>query len=204
MPFSVGSGSRPSPPARRRPRTGTGAAWRRDVWRDIDLVEEIARIEGYELRAGGSPDLRPARSNRSARADRRPPCVGGARGGRMLLGDDAERGGRIARGDRQPVDRRRGRSSAGRPSCGCRPAAAVTAPQPARGPGRQHGGGRPHGDLFEIAHAYLPRQASPPHDLRVESPVEEPLLAALVVGGGYPLPRASPMRCLRFWHRCRG
>ena len=46
--------------------------------------------------------------------------------------------------------------------------------------------GAPHGDLFEIAHAYLPRTAPPPADLKAATPVEEPLLVSLVTSGEYP------------------
>ncbi|MFM8434952.1 MAG: hypothetical protein ACKOBP_06345, partial [Planctomycetia bacterium] len=42
--------------------------------------------------------------------------------------------------------------------------------------------GAPHGDLFEVARAYVAR-STPAGDH--ESPVEEPLLAALVTGGGF-------------------
>ncbi|MFM8635973.1 MAG: hypothetical protein ACKOEX_14385, partial [Planctomycetia bacterium] len=45
--------------------------------------------------------------------------------------------------------------------------------------------GAPHGDLFEIAHAYLARRPQPSANLPAESPVEEPLLIAVVTSGDY-------------------
>jgi phenylalanyl-tRNA synthetase beta chain len=158
--------------------------WRRDAWREIDLIEEIARIEGYDR----VPEDQPIAA-RTVELSARERAV---RAASEVL---------VAAGFCEAMTR----------SVVAEPLEAMTSPwtdalplvcQPAliRGADRlrrtllpslleARGGtlavGAPHGDLFEIAHAYLPRTAPSPADLRAESPVEEPLLVSLLTAGEY-------------------
>ena len=158
--------------------------WRRDAWREIDLIEEIARIEGYDRVPEDQPIA--ARTVELSTRERAVRAVS------EVL---------VAAGFCEAMTR----------SVVAEPLEAMESPwtdapplvcQPAliRGADRLRrtllpsllearagtlAVGAPHGELFEIAHAYLSRTAPPPADLRAGSPVEEPLLVSLVTAGEY-------------------
>ncbi len=158
--------------------------WRRDAWREIDLVEEIARIEGYDRVPEDQPvAARPVELSPLERAIRGAAEVLVAAGfceamTRSVVADSLE-AGQSPWTDAPPLV--------------CQPALVRGAdrlrrtllPSLLEARAGTLAVGAPHGDLFEIAHAYLPRTAPPPADLRAESPVEEPLLVSLVTGGDY-------------------
>jgi phenylalanyl-tRNA synthetase beta chain len=168
-------------PGRSRWRAPT---WRRDAWREIDLVEEIARIEGYDR----VPEDRPV----PARPVDLSPRERAIRGAAEVL---------VAAGFCEAMTRSVVAESlettrspwTDAPPLVCQPALVRGAdrlrrtllPSLLEARAGTLAVGAPHGDLFEVAHAYLPRTASPPADLQAESPVEEPLLVALVTAGDY-------------------
>jgi len=160
--------------------------WRRDCWREIDLVEEIARIEGY---------------------DRVPEDV-------------AVAARPIELSDREITVRRVSEVLVGAGLCEAMTRSVVTeamamAPSPwgdtpplsispplVRGADRLRRSllpsllearagnvavGVDDADLFEIARGYVSRPAAAD---RNNGPVEEPLLAAIVAGGGFPTAKA--------------
>ena len=163
--------------------------WRRDCWREIDLVEEIARIEGYDRVPENEPiAARPVAESARERTIRRTADVLVAAGfceamTRSVVGESLEA---MASpwGDTPPL---------------------VCAPPLVRGADRLRrtllpsllearaanmavGARRP--DLFETARGYLARpatdagQASGSEPMPV-SPVEEPLLVSFVMGGSF-------------------
>ena len=158
--------------------------WRRDCCREIDLVEEIARIEGYDHVPENEPiAARPVAESARERAVRRAADVLVAAGlceamTRSVVGESLEATA-SPWGDTPPL---------------------VCAPPLVRGADRLRrtllpsllearagnvaiGAQRP--DLFETACAYLSRSAASGDAATVASPVEEPLLVSFVMGGGF-------------------
>ena len=163
--------------------------WRRDCWREIDLVEEIARIEGYDSVPENEPiAARPVAESARERTIRRAAEVLVAAGfceamTRSVVGGSLEA---MASpwGDTPPL---------------------VCAPPLVRGADRLRrtllpsllearaanmavGAQRP--DLFETARGYLARPATAAGQASGSgpmpaSPVEEPLLVSFVMGGGF-------------------
>jgi phenylalanyl-tRNA synthetase beta chain len=163
--------------------------WRRDCWREIDLVEEIARIEGYDKVPENEPiAARPVAESARERTLRRASEVLVAAGlceamTRSVVGEPLEVTA-SPWGDTPPL---------------------VCAPPLVRGADRLRrtllpsllearavnmavGARRP--DLFETARGYLAR----PDDSNgkascdrpnAASPAEEPLLVSFVIGGGF-------------------
>ena len=155
--------------------------WRRDCWREIDLVEEITRIEGY----GHVPEnaviaARPVELSARERTVRRASEVLVAAGlceamTRSVVAEEM----------------------ASMPSPWGEAAPLVIAPPLVRGADRLRRSllpsllearagnaavGVDDADLFEMARAYLARRDG--DDVR-RGPVEEPLLAGIVVGGDF-------------------
>ena len=167
--------------------------WRRDCWREIDLVEEIARIEGYDSVSENEPiAARPVAESARERTLRRAADVLVAAGfceamTRSVVGGSLETTA-SPWGDAAPL---------------------VCAPPLVRGADRLRrtllpsllearavntavGAQRP--ELFETARGYLARPAAPadaagratPASLpAIKSPVEEPLLLSFVMGGEF-------------------
>lgn len=155
--------------------------WRRDVFREIDLVEEIARIEGY--------DRVPEDRSITAR-----PIELSARETTIRTASSTLVGAGFCEALTRSVVSEALEATAS-PWGG--PAPLVVQPALVRGADRLRrtllpslvearagnlAVGAPHGELFEVARAYLARaRAGGEH----ESPVEEPLLAAFVSGGDF-------------------
>jgi phenylalanyl-tRNA synthetase beta chain len=155
--------------------------WRRDCTRDIDLVEEIARIEGYEqVPEDVAIAARPAALSDREQAVRR--------AGEVLVGR-----GYCEAMTRSVVDE----SLAGLASPWGDATPLVIAPPLVRGADRlrrsllpslleARGGnvavGNDDANLFEIARGYLARPAGAD---TAAGPVEEPLLVAFVTGGDF-------------------
>lgn len=166
----------PGEPARWR-----APSWRRDVWREIDLVEEIGRIEGYER----VPEDQPITA-RPVELSPREATIRVASGALDAAG--------LCEALTRSVVSARLEAWTG-PWGGAAPL--VVQPALVRGADRLRrtllpsllearagnvAAAAPHGDLFEVARAYVARStAAGDH----ESPVEEPLLAAFVTGGGF-------------------
>jgi phenylalanyl-tRNA synthetase beta chain len=154
-------------------------SWRRDCWREIDLVEEIARIEGYD-RVPEDAVIAARPVELSARE------VTVRRTGEVLVG-----AGLCEAMTRSVVTE----ASAATPSpWGDAPPLAI-APALVRGADRLRRSllpsllearagntavGVDDAELFEIARGYLARR-----EAGVAGPVEEPLLASFVVGGDF-------------------
>ena len=154
--------------------------WRRDCWREIDLVEEIARIEGYRIVPENVPiAARPIELSVRERTVRRT--------GEVLVA-----AGLCEAMTRSVV----GESLAAVPSPWGDAAPLVIAPPLVRGADRlrqslipsllearagNEAAGVADAELFEIARGYLarPAAAAGPH------PAEEPLLATFVIGGDF-------------------
>jgi len=156
-------------------------SWRRDVSREIDLVEEIGRIEGYDRVPEDRPitarpvELSPRESTvrtasgvlvgagfcealtRSVVSERLEATAGPWGGGQTLVVEPA-----LVRG----ADRLR----------------RTLLPSLLEARAGNIAAGAPHGELFEVARAYVAR---PPAAGGPESPVEEPLLLGFVTGGGF-------------------
>jgi phenylalanyl-tRNA synthetase beta chain len=155
--------------------------WRRDVFREIDLVEEIGRIEGY--------DRVPEDRSITAR-----PVELSAREVTIRTTSSTLVGAGFCEAMTRSVVSEALEVMAS-PWGGSTPL--VVQPALVRGADRLRrtllpslvearagnlAVGAPHGELFEVARAYLARaRAGSDH----ESPVEEPLLAAFVTGGGF-------------------
>ena len=156
-------------------------SWRRDCGREIDLVEEIARIEGYDRVPENEPiAARPVTESARERTLRRATEVLVAAGfceamTRSVVGASLEALG-SPWGDAAPL---------------------VCAPPLVRGADRLRrtllpsllearaanvAVGAQMPDLFETARGYLSRSAAPDTQ---SSPVEEPLLVSFVMGGGF-------------------
>jgi phenylalanyl-tRNA synthetase beta chain len=173
---------------------GTGSrwrapTWRRDCWREIDLVEEIARIEGYDKVPENEPiAARPVAESARERTLRRASEVLVAAGlceamTRSVVGEPLEVTA-SPWGDTPPL---------------------VCAPPLVRGADRLRrtllpsllearavnvavGAQRP--DLFETARGYLARPGdsngkASRNRPTAASPAEEPLLVSFVLGGGF-------------------
>ncbi len=152
-------------------------SWRRDAAREIDLVEEIARIEGYDH---VPEDV--TISSRPVEVSRRDLAV--ARTGEVLVA-----GGLCEAMTRSVVSESLDLVTVGwsdRPALTIQPALVRGAdrlrrtilPSLLESRVTNAAAGSPHGDLFEIARLYLP--GGEPGTLP-----EEPLAAAMVIGGGY-------------------
>lgn len=158
--------------------------WRRDAWREIDLVEEIARIEGYDRVPEDQPiAARPVDVSSRERAIRAISEV-------LVAAGFCEAMTRSVVAEPLEVTHSPWTEA---PPLVCQPALIRGAdrlrrtllPSLLEARAGTLAVGAPHGDLFEIAHAYLPRISRPPADLLAESPVEEPLLVSFVTGGEY-------------------
>ncbi|MFM8734625.1 MAG: phenylalanine--tRNA ligase subunit beta [Pirellulales bacterium] len=154
--------------------------WRRDCWRPIDLVEEIARIEGYGIVPEDTPiAARPVELSAREQTLRR--------SGELLVA-----AGLCEAMTRSVV----GESLAAVPSPWGDTPPLVIAPPLVRGADRlrrslipsllearagNEAVGVADAELFEIARGYLarPAGAAAPH------PAEEPLLASFVIGGDF-------------------
>ncbi len=154
--------------------------WRRDAWREIDLVEEIARIEGYDRVPENWPiTARPVELSPREQSIRAASAVLVGAGLCEAMTRSVVAAGleamRSPWGDAAPL---------------------VISPALVRGADRLRrtllpsllearvgnvAVGAPHGELFEIARAYIAR----PSGAAAESPVEEPLLVSLVTGGSF-------------------
>ena len=155
--------------------------WRRDAWREIDLVEEIGRIEGYDrVPEDVAIAARPVEWSARERTVR-------------AVGEVLVAAGFCEAMTRSVVSE--AIEAGGGPWGGA--AALVISPALVRGADRLRrtllpsllearagnaAVGTPDADLFEIARAYVARAAA---DADAASPVEEPLLAAFVSGGGF-------------------
>jgi len=155
-------------------------SWRRDCWREIDLVEEIARIEGYDRVPENVPiATRTVPESPRGRTLRRCSEVLVAQGlceamTRSVVG--------------QPLEETASPWSAAPPLV-CQPPLVRGADRlrrtllpsllEARAGNLAVGADTP--DLFETARAYLARPAGTP----AATPIEEPLLAAFVIGGAF-------------------
>ena len=158
-------------------------SWRRDCWREVDLVEEIARIEGYDrVPENVAIAARPVEwSDRDVTVRRA--------GGVLVAAGFCEALTRSVVGDVLEAH--------GSPWTAAAPL--VIAPPLVRGADRLRrtllpsllearagnaAVGTTDADLFEIARAYCGRPAgdAAPAD---PTPVEEPLLAGFVTGGGF-------------------
>jgi len=155
--------------------------WRRDVWREIDLVEEIARIEGYGKVPENWPiSARPVELSPRERTIRTASAVLASAGLCEAMTRSVVSAALEATASPWGVS-----------------APLVVAPALVRGADRLRrtllpsllearagnmAAGATHAELFEIARAYLGRSAAGAHG---ESPVEEPLLAAIVTGGSF-------------------
>ncbi len=158
--------------------------WRRDAWREIDLVEEIARIEGYDRVSEDQPIA--ARSVELSARERAVRVVSEV----LVAAGFCEAMTRSVVAE--PLEAMKSPWTDAPPLV-CQPALIRGAdrlrrtllPSLFEARAGTLAVGAPHGELFEIAHAYLPRTAPPPADLRADSPVEEPLLVSLVTAGEY-------------------
>ena len=155
--------------------------WRRDCWREIDLVEEVARIEGYDRVPENVPiAARPVQRSARERLVRMAAevCVAAGFCEAMTRSVVAE-----------PLEAWGSPWGAAAPLA-CRPPLVRGADQlrrtllPSLAEARSGSlaAGAAHGDLFEIARAYLQR---PDAAGAGESPVDEPLLLAAVTGGDF-------------------
>ncbi|RLS35605.1 MAG: phenylalanine--tRNA ligase subunit beta [Planctomycetota bacterium] len=156
-------------------------SWRRDVTREIDLVEEIARIEGYD----NVPEDRPIHAK---------PVELSARE-RMIraAGEVLVAAGMCEAMTRSVVSEALEATASPwtvHPPRQLFPALVRGAdrlrrslvPSLLEACGHNRAVGAPHGELFEVARAYVDRAAASPAG---DSPLEEPLLVALVTGGEY-------------------
>jgi len=155
--------------------------WRRDCTREIDLVEEVARVEGYDC----VPENIPITAVPVQRSPRE----------RMvrIVSESCVAAGFCEAMTRSVVGEKFEELSS---PWGCTPAL-VCSPPLVQGADRLRrtllpslldarsnslSSGSSHGDLFEIAHCYLSRENDVLEDA---SPIEEPLLLALVTGGDF-------------------
>lgn len=155
--------------------------WRRDCTREIDLVEEVARVEGYDC----VPENIPITAVPVQRSPRE----------RMvrIVSESCVAAGFCEAMTRSVVGEKIEELSS---PWGCTPAL-VCSPPLVQGADRLRrtllpslldarsnslSSGSSHGDLFEIAHCYLSRENDVLEDT---TPIEEPLLLALVTGGDF-------------------
>ena len=163
--------------------------WRRDCWREIDLVEEIARIEGYDRVPENEPiAARPVAESARERTVRRTADV-------LVAAGFCEAMTRSVVGERLEVTASPWGDT---PPLVCAPPLVRGADRlrrtllpsllEARGANMAVGGQRP--DLFETARGYLARPAHASGQASgnrptAASPVEEPLLVSFVMGGSF-------------------
>lgn len=166
--------------------------WRRDVSREIDLVEEIARIEGYDKVPEDTPiAARPVELSRHEKTIRRASEVLVSAGfceamTRSVVNEAMET-------TQSPWNHAGSTDQARATKSFAETGPLSVSPALVRGADRLRrtllpsllearagnmSVGAPHGDLFEIARAYLP--GSTPH-----APIEEPLLLSLVTEGDF-------------------
>lgn len=155
--------------------------WRRDCWREIDLVEEVARIEGYDCVPENVPlAAQPVQRSPRERIVRMVADVCVAAGfceamTRSVVAEsfeafDSPWGSAAPLVCRPPLVR------------GADHLRRTLIPSLLEARVGSLAAGAPHGDLFEIAHGYIIR----PEDAQDGgSPVEEPLLLTLVTGGDF-------------------
>jgi len=159
----------------------TAPSWRRDVTREIDLVEEIARIEGYE----NVPEDRPIHA--------KPVELSARERAVRVAGDVLVAAGMCEAMTRSVVPEPL--ESTGSPWTDSPPRQVSPAlvrgadrlrrtliPSLLEACGHNRAVGAPHGELFEVARAYVDRDSG---GEGAESPLEEPLLVSLVTGGEY-------------------
>ena len=155
-------------------------SWRRDVTREIDLVEEIARIEGYDKVPEDRPiHAKPVELSARERTIRLAGEVLVAAGmceamTRSVVAESLE-------ATASPWTTQAPRQVSPALVRGADRLRRSLLPSLLEARGHNRAVGAPHGELFEVARAYLGRAAGEPG----ESPLEEPLLAGLVTGGGY-------------------
>jgi phenylalanyl-tRNA synthetase beta chain len=154
-------------------------SWRRDAWREIDLVEEIARIEGYDRVPENVPvAARPVEWSARERTVRAAGEVLVAAGfceamTRSVVAADLEAaaspwGEAVPLAISPPLVR------------GADRLRRTLLPSLLEARGTNVAAGAPHAELFEIARAYLGRSDGPG-----PTPVEEPLLLAFVGAGDF-------------------
>jgi len=154
--------------------------WRRDCWREIDLVEEIGRIEGYDAVPESEPiAARTTAETARERTARRAAEVVVAAGfceamTRSVVGESLEATA-SPWGDAPPLvctpPLVRGADRLRR--------TLVPSLLEARGGNVAVGAARP--DLFEVARGYIAR----PTAVAAATPIDEPLLLAFVMEGGF-------------------
>ena len=155
-------------------------SWRRDVTREIDLVEEIARIEGYDK----VPEDRPIHAK---------PVEQSARERTIRVAGEVLVAAGLCEAMTRSVVSEAFEATASpwtsRPPRRVSPALVRGAdrlrrtllPSLLEACGHNRSVGAPHGDLFEVARVYLDREGAAAGD----SPLLEPLLVSLVTGGAY-------------------
>ena len=155
--------------------------WRRDVFREIDLVEEIARIEGYDrVPEDRSITARPVELSAREVTIR-------AASSTLVEAGFCEAMTRSVVSEALEVT---ASPWGGAPPLAVQPALVRGAdrlrrtllPSLVEARAGNLAVGAPHGELFEVARAYVSRAAA---EHNHESPVEEPLLASFVTGGGF-------------------
>ena len=155
-------------------------SWRRDVTREIDLVEEIARIEGYDAVPEDRPiHAKPVELSARERTIRAAGEVLVATGmceamTRSVVSEEFE-------GTGSPWTSEPPRQVTPALVRGADRLRRTLLPSLLEARGYNRAVGAPHGELFEVANAYVGRPAGAPGD----SPLEEPLLLGLVTGGGF-------------------
>ncbi len=155
--------------------------WRRDCTREIDLVEEVARIEGY--------DCVPENIPISAIPVQRSPRERMVR----IVTESCVAAGFCEAMTRSVIGERFEELSSPwgtAPALACSPPLVQGAdrlrrtllPSLLEARSNSLSSGSSHGDLFEIAHCYLHRESDASEGT---TPIEEPLLLALVTGGDF-------------------
>ena len=154
--------------------------WRRDVWREIDLVEEIARIEGYDRVPENWPiTARPVELSPREQAIRAASAVlvgaGLCEAMTRSVVSTALEATQSPWGEAAPL------SISPALVRGADRLRRTLLPSLLEARAGNVAVGAPHGELFEIARGYIARPAG----AKAESPVEEPLLVSLVTGGSF-------------------
>ncbi|MFM7077804.1 MAG: phenylalanine--tRNA ligase subunit beta [Planctomycetaceae bacterium] len=155
-------------------------SWRRDVTREIDLVEEIARIEGYDRVPEDRPiHAKPVEPSARERTVRIAGEVFVAAGmceamTRSVVAESLEHFG-------SPWTAAPPRQVSPALVRGADRLRRSLLPSLLEAQGYNRSVGAPHGELFEVAAAYLAHAADAPGD----SPLEEPLLLGFVTAGAY-------------------